>query len=136
MKYNGNKIFEEIKKEKPSKKDSIWYLMLFTEMKEILRSFNKKTTEKLISHFKDHLSNIPEFMKKIVDKFFKDIKQLTEYSRTDNMVRTTSKSENFNSLPQIRHKKHTSKKPYPLLLSISSIIKFYKPNYRTLKYRL
>jgi transposase-like protein len=135
MKYNGKKIFDEIKKEKIPEKDKTWYLMLYTEMKEIIRSFDKKTTEQLILKFKDHLSNIPDFMKKIVNKFFKDLESLIKYSEIDKMVRTTSKAENFNSLPQIRHKKRTSKKQYPLLLSMCSMVKHYKANYRTLKYR-
>jgi len=136
MKYNGKKIFDETKKEKISKKDKMWYVRLFSEMCEILRNFDEEIMEKLVSDFKNHLSNIPDFMKKIVDKFFKDLESLTKHSKVDNMVRTTSKAENFHSLPQIRHKKHTSKKTYPLLLSLSSTIKFRKLNYRTLKYRI
>jgi Asp-tRNA(Asn)/Glu-tRNA(Gln) amidotransferase C subunit len=135
MKYNGKKIFDEIKKEEVPEKDKIWYLMLYTQIKEILRSFDNKITEKLVLKFKDHLSNIPDFMEKILNKFFKDLESLTNYSKVDKIVRTTSKAENFNSLPQIRHKKHTSQKPQSLLLSIGTMIKHYKPNYRTLRNR-
>jgi hypothetical protein len=135
MKYSGKTIFDKIKKEEYSEKDAVWYLMLFTEMKEILRSFDKEKTQKLIAEFEGYLANIPEFMVEIRKKFLDKIKKLTAYTENKNVLRTTSKSENFNSLPQIRHIKHTSKKSQALLLSISSIIKFYKPNYRTLKNR-
>jgi ERCC4-related helicase len=95
----------------------------------------KKRVKKLVSQFKENLSDISEFMEDIIDKFFEKLYSLTSYSKNDKIRRTTSQTETFNSLPQIRHHKHTSKKPWNLLLSIASTIKFYKPNYRTLKLR-
>jgi transposase-like protein/Asp-tRNA(Asn)/Glu-tRNA(Gln) amidotransferase C subunit len=136
MKYQGKKIFDEIKKEEYSKEDKIWFVMLFTQMKEILRNYDTEIAEQLLSDFKNQISEIPEFLKKITKKFLKDLKKLTTHTKHENMMRTTGKAENFNSLPQIRHKKHTSKSPRSLLYSISSIINYYKPNYRTLRSRI
>jgi len=91
--------------------------------------------KKKVLEFKKYLSNIPDYFRKIVDKFFKDIERLTMYSKDNFIPRTSSKAETFNSLPQIRHIKHTSKKPWKLLLSLGTIVVNYKPNYRTLRSR-
>jgi len=135
MKYTGKKIYDKIKKEEIPEEDILHHLMLFTQMKEIIRSFNKEKVKELVSDFKENLTHVSEFMEDIIDKFFKKLYKLTAYSNNDKIRRTTTQAETFNSLPQIRHKKHTSKKSWNLLLSIASTIKFYKPNYRTLKLR-
>lgn len=135
MKYNGKKIKDEIKKEEYSEIDTVNILMKFTEMKEILRCFDKKEAQQKISEFKNHLKKIPPFLKKIIDKFFKDIDKLIIYSSDNSIQKTSSKAETFNSLPQIRHIKHKSKSTWKLLLSLSTIIINYKPNYRTLRFR-
>ncbi|WP_409200141.1 hypothetical protein [Methanobrevibacter sp. DSM 116169] len=135
MKYTTDKIFDEIKKENIPEKDITYNLMIFTEMKEILRSFDENKTKELLAKYEKNIFFIADPIQKIMDKFSKQKDKLTAYSKDNKIRRTTSQAETFNSLPQIRHKKHTSKKPWSLLLSLSSTIKFYKPNHRTLQNR-
>jgi Asp-tRNA(Asn)/Glu-tRNA(Gln) amidotransferase C subunit len=135
MKNNGKKIKSELEKDELSKKDKINITKKFTEIKEILRCFDKEKKKKKISEFKKDLSHIPDFFENIVENFFEKVETLTAYSKNNKIPRTSSKAETFHSLPQIRQIKHTSKKPWSLLLSLGTIVLNYKPNYRTLRFR-
>lgn len=142
MKYVGEMIFDELKKKgKYTIEDKIWFLTLLTEYREILREFDY---EKAIDKKKNFIAKIDELLKngelpkvfsQMIKHLTKRFKKLTTHLREDNINRTSNKCETFNSLPQIRHIKNSSKSPKVLLCRIGSIIMNYIPNKRTLQTR-
>jgi hypothetical protein len=114
---------------------------LLTEYREILREFDY---EKAIDKKKNFIAKIDELLKngelpkvfsQMIKHLTKRFKKLTTHLKEDNINRTSNKCETFNSLPQIRHIKDSSKSPKVLLCRIGSIIMNYIPNKRTLQIR-
>jgi hypothetical protein len=142
MKYVGEMIFDEVKKKgKYTDEDKIWFYTLLTEYREILREFNY---EKAINKKKNFITKIDKLLKngelpKVFSKIIKHLnrrfEKLTTHLKEDNIDRTSNKCETFNSLPQVTRLKNICKSPRALLLRLASLMKNYKPNFRTLQTR-
>jgi DNA polymerase III gamma/tau subunit len=138
MKYVGEMIFDELKKKgKYTNEDKIWFYILLTEYREILRELNYK---KAIDKKKNFIAKIDKFLKngelprvfsKMIKHLNKRFKKVTTHLREDNIDRTSNKCETFNILPQIRHIKNNSKSPKALLYRLGSIIENYVLTKRT-----
>jgi transposase len=134
MKYSGKRMFDEIKKEKLEKSDELEYKMLITDFREILRSETIFDAKTLFNKFSDKVKKLDfKVLNDVRDKLFKQFNKFTLHLDNYKVIRTTNKNETWNSLPQIRHLKNSSKNPKSLLNRVSSINKYYLPNYRTLK---
>jgi hypothetical protein len=142
MKHVGKILFDELKKKgKYTTEDIIWFCILLTEYREILREYdyeeaiNKK--KNFITKINKYLKNgeLPKVFSKIIKHLNRRFKKLTTHLREDNIDRTSNKCETFNSLPQVTRLKKICKSPKALLFRLGSIIKNYTPNFRTLQNR-
>ncbi|MDR0911218.1 MAG: hypothetical protein LBM96_01285 [Methanobrevibacter sp.] len=144
MKYINEKIFNEIKinKDKWSKTDIIYFLMLNTEFNEIFRSLNEYNAKIKYNQLVDHLKNVPKHLKKSMkivkkeaDKLFKRFYMFSCHMDHEEVPSTSNSNETWHSLSYIRNLKNRAKDEFSLLKTIVTDSLNYRPNYRTLQSR-
>jgi len=136
MLYVGKIIYKELKiKDKYDVHEKIWIKSLLTEYREILRQFNYGDAVEKMENFLRKMNLLPDFFESIAKHLRKHFPKLFTHLQFDGVLRTSNKCETFNSLPQIRRIKNTSKNPWGLLHRLACTVKYYLPNRRTLQNR-
>ncbi|MBZ2164910.1 hypothetical protein [Methanobacterium spitsbergense] len=92
----GDRVYKILRSKKHHNRDKISLCLYFTEIKNIFRTYNEKTSTKRLEQLLNKFNNIPKLLQKfIAKKIILDFTRLTHYTRDPLINKTSNHVENY-----------------------------------------
>ncbi len=113
FKMIGDKIYKKLRSKKVTEREKISLCLYFTDIKNIFRTYNSKTSQKRLEKLLNDFNRIPRLLQRFIkQKIIPDYKRLTTFMENNKIPRTSNTVENYyrqTEPEQIKNKYKTKK---------------------------
>ena len=113
FKMIGDKIYKKLRSKKVTEREKISLCLYFTDIKNIFRTYNSKTSQKRLEKLLNDFNRIPRLLQRFIkQKIIPDYKRLTTFMENNKIPRTSNTVENYyrQTEPEQIKKKYKTKK--------------------------
>ena len=113
FKMIGDKVYKKLRSKKLKNREKISLCLYFTDIKNIFRTKNSKTSHKRLKRLLENFDKIPRLLQRFIkQKIIPDYKRLTTFMENNKIPRTSNTVENYyrQTEPEQIKKKYKTKK--------------------------
>jgi transposase-like protein len=113
FKMIGDKLYKKLRSKKVTEREKISLCLYFTDIKNIFRTYNSKTSKKRLNKLLEDFNIIPRLLQRFIkQKIIPDYKRLTTFMKNNKIPRTSNTVENYyrQTEPEQIKKKYKTKK--------------------------
>ncbi|GAB6056150.1 transposase family protein [Methanobacterium alkalithermotolerans] len=113
FKMIGDKLYKKLRSKKVTEREKISLCLYFTDIKNIFRTYNSKTSQKRLEKLLNDFNRIPRLLQRFIkQKIIPDYKRLTTFMENNKIPRTSNTVENYyrQTEPEQIKKKYKTKK--------------------------
>ncbi|MDI6725130.1 MAG: transposase family protein [Methanobacterium sp.] len=96
FKMIGDKLYKKLRSKKVTEREKISLCLYFTDIKNIFRTYNSKTSKKRLNKLLEDFNIIPRLLQRFIkQKIIPDYKRLTTFMKNNKIPRTSNTVENY-----------------------------------------